>query len=56
MTFEILELGRAIRARDPARPSWPEVVFSYPGLHAVLWHRLASRLWHGGFRGFGRFT
>lgn len=55
MTPEIIELGRAIRARDPARPSWGEVIFSYPGLHAVLWHRLAHRLWGWGFRGLGRF-
>ncbi|WP_424813941.1 serine O-acetyltransferase [Roseococcus sp. YIM B11640] len=55
MTLEIIELGRAIRERDPARPSWPEVIFSYPGLHAILWHRLAHRLWTWGFRGLGRF-
>jgi serine O-acetyltransferase len=56
MTLEIIELGRSIRERDPARPSWPEVIFSYPGLHAVLWHRLAHRLWTLGLRGLGRFT
>jgi serine O-acetyltransferase len=55
MTLEIVELGRSIRARDPARPSWPEVIFSYPGLHAVLWHRLAHALWSWGLRGWGRF-
>lgn len=55
MIPEIVELGRSIRARDPARPSWPEVIFSYPGLHAVLWHRLAHRLWGWGLRGWGRF-
>jgi len=53
--FELIELGRAIRARDPARPSWPEVVFSYPGLHAVLIHRLAHRLWGWHWRGLARF-
>jgi serine O-acetyltransferase len=53
---ELIELGRAIRERDPARPSWPEVIFSYPGLHAVLWHRLAHRLWRAGLRGLGRFV
>ncbi len=56
MTPEIVELGRSIRARDPARPSWFEVIFSYPGLHAVLWHRLAHRLWGWGLRGLARFT
>jgi serine O-acetyltransferase len=53
---ELIELGRAIRQRDPARPSWPEVIFSYPGLHAVLLHRLAHRLWRAGLRGLGRFV
>lgn len=56
MTLEIIALGRSIRARDPALPSWPEVIFSYPGLHAVLWHRLAHRLWGWGLRGLARFT
>lgn len=56
MPLEIIELGRSIRARDPARPSWPEVVFSYPGLHAVLWHRLSHLLWGWGLRGLARFT
>jgi serine O-acetyltransferase len=55
MTSEIMELGRSIRQRDPARPSWPEVIFSYPGLHAVLWHRLAHRFWRWGLRGLARF-
>ena len=53
---EIVELGRTIRARDPARPSWAEVVFSYPGLHAVLIHRVAHRLWGWRWRGLARFV
>ena len=35
----------SIRARDPAARSRLEVLFCYPGLHAVLWHRLASWFW-----------
>lgn len=54
--WEITELGRTIRARDPAQPSWGEVLFSYPGLHAVLVHRLAHGLWTRGWRGLGRFV
>ncbi len=54
--FEIIELGRAIRLRDPARPSWAEIVFSYPGLHAVLIHRIAHRLWGWRCRGLARFV
>jgi len=51
---EILEIGRTIRARDPARPSWLETIFCYAGLHAVLWHRLAHWLWRGGWRAMAR--
>lgn len=54
--WEIAELARAIRARDPAQPTWSEVLFSYPGLHAVLVHRLAHALWRRGWRGLGRFV
>jgi serine O-acetyltransferase len=30
---------------DPAARSWPEVLFCYPGLHAVIFHRIAHKLW-----------
>ena len=35
----------AVFARDPAARSTLEVVFLYPGLHAIWLHRLAHRLW-----------
>ncbi len=54
--MEIIELGRSIRARDPAKPGWGEVIFSYPGVHAVLWHRLAHALYRIGLRGLARFV
>ena len=56
MIREALEIGRSIRARDPARPSWLETIFCYAGLHAVLWHRLAHWLWRRGWRGAGRLV
>ncbi len=31
--------------RDPAARNWLEVLLNYPGLHALLLHRLAHRLW-----------
>jgi len=31
--------------RDPAARSWFEVLLNYPGLHAVLIHRVSHRLW-----------
>jgi len=54
--MEILELGRTIRARDPARPTWAEVLFAYPGVWAVLFHRLAHRLFRFGLPAAARFV
>ena len=45
----------AIMARDPAARSRLEVVFCYPGFHAVLLHRLAHGAWCRGWRLVGRF-
>lgn len=36
---------RSVFHRDPAARSSIEVLLNYPGLHAVLFHRLAHRLW-----------
>jgi serine O-acetyltransferase len=40
------------RLRSPARPRGPqlETLLTYPGVHAVIWHRLAHRLWREGWR------
>ncbi|MBR0661427.1 serine O-acetyltransferase [Neoroseomonas oryzicola] len=54
--MEAVELARTIRNRDPARPSWPEAILCYAGLHAVLWHRLAHGLWRSGLKGLARFV
>jgi serine O-acetyltransferase len=35
----------AVLARDPAARSRPQVLLTYPGLHAVWAHRVAHRLW-----------
>ncbi|WP_338662302.1 serine O-acetyltransferase [Pararoseomonas sp. SCSIO 73927] len=56
MIGEALEIARAIRARDPARPTFAESLLCYAGLHAVLWHRMAHRLWRGGFRAPARLV
>jgi serine O-acetyltransferase len=40
----------AVFARDPAARSKIEVLLCYPGLHALLVHRLAHRLWVRGWR------
>lgn len=41
--------------RDPAARSVLEVVACYPGLHAILFHRLAHWLWKKGLRLMARF-
>ncbi|SON61692.1 Serine acetyltransferase [Mycobacterium simulans] len=41
---------RAARKRDPARPTVLEVVFCYPGVHAVWGHRISHWLWLRGAR------
>lgn len=41
-------------ARDPAARSILEVVLTYPGVHAVLWHRINHRLWLNGRRSLAR--
>ena len=41
--------------RDPAARSTLEVLTTYPGVHAILAHRLAHRLWRGHWRYPARF-
>lgn len=46
----------AIRARDPAaRTAW-DVIFSYPGFHAVRLHRIAHALWVNDWKTLARFV
>jgi serine O-acetyltransferase len=47
---------RAVFDRDPAARSTLEVIFTYPGLHAIWFHRLAHRLWQGKMRFLGRLV
>ncbi len=57
MPFMFLrEMVAAYHQRDPAARSRAEVLLCYPGLHAIMIHRLAHRFW--GWRLFllGRFT
>jgi serine O-acetyltransferase len=41
---------RAAKERDPARPSALEVIFAYPGVHAIWGHRISHWLWNRGAR------
>ena len=36
--------------RDPAARSVWEIITTYPGIHALILHRLAYRLWHWGMK------
>jgi serine O-acetyltransferase len=47
---------QCILDRDPAARSKWEVVTCYPGLHALVMHRLAHWFWTHGLRWLGRFT
>ena len=46
---------QCILERDPAARSAFEVLTCYPGLHAVVLHRLAHGCWNHGFKWLGRF-
>lgn len=39
-----------VKARDPAARSTLEIVLTYPGVHAVMLHRVAHRLWSARLR------
>ncbi len=45
----------AVFASDPAARSYFEVLFCYPGLHAVWAHHFTHWLWQHGFRFVARF-
>ena len=45
----------AIRAKDPAARSAWEVLTCYPGVHALIFHRVAHGCWRLGLRWLGRF-
>ena len=46
---------QCILERDPAARSFWEVLTCYPGVHAVLLHRLAHACWTHDFKWLGRF-
>ena len=49
MIGKLREDVRAMCDRDPAATGCRVVWLTYPGVHAVWGHRLAHRLWNGGF-------
>jgi serine O-acetyltransferase len=53
---QIREDVGCVRMRDPAARSELETLLLYPGIHAIIWHRIANRLWRGGWRFPGRLV
>jgi serine O-acetyltransferase len=47
---------RAARERDPAVPTTLQVIFAYPGVHAIWGHRINHWLWQRGARLIARIT
>lgn len=47
---------RAARERDPAAPTTLQVIFAYPGVHAIWLHRINHWLWLRGARLIARIT
>lgn len=47
---------RAARERDPAAPTTLQVIFAYPGVHAIWGHRINHWLWRRGAKLAARIT
>ena len=47
---------QTVFAKDPVARSMPEVIFCYPGLHALWFHRLAHFLWCHRLKLLARFV
>lgn len=50
------ETLRAYQARDPAARSKAEILLLYPGVHALIFHRVSHWLWGHGLRFLGRLN
>lgn len=46
---------QSVFARDPAARSVWEILFCYPGIHAIFFHRINNWLWRHNFRWTARF-
>ncbi|MDT8452417.1 MAG: serine O-acetyltransferase [Gammaproteobacteria bacterium] len=54
--ISIREDIRCVFERDPAARHTLEVLTAYPGLHAIIMHRLNHRLWNIGLKWLARFS
>jgi serine O-acetyltransferase len=48
MLAELRQDIRAAKQRDPALPTTLQVIFAYPGVHAIWGHRISHWLWSRG--------
>ena len=55
MFTSIRSYAQSILERDPAARNLWDVVFSYPGFHALVLHRLAHPLWKAGWTWLARW-
>src|SRR5918996_2307868 len=46
---------RVVFDRDPAARNVWEIIFTYPGFHALFFYRVAHTTWINGFKGLARF-
>lgn len=54
--FELKEDIQAVFDRDPAARNTLEVLLTYPGVHALLLHRVAHSMWQHDQKGMARFV
>lgn len=47
---------RVVFDRDPAARTFFEVLTTYPGLHAILWHRMSHVIWRADFKWLARLS
>lgn len=48
------DLIKSIQERDPAQPTYCEVLFAYNGFHAVCMHRVNQYIWNLGLKALAR--
>lgn len=56
MFSRIKEDINSVFDRDPAARTVLEILFNYPGLHAVWFHRISHKLWQRNFKFLARFV
>jgi len=56
MFERIKEDIKIVFGRDPAARNAFEIITTYPGVHAILWHRLSHHFWNMGLKWLARFV